>query len=99
MISVQESGEHRQEQIGAPGHLHARAVGQDGELGAWDQLLHQGAVLDSGEVAVAEYSKVGAVMAASCSSGHPRVSAVDCDSIARKSSKWFGCGHSLWYAR
>src|SRR5262249_23475248 len=52
--SVQKPGQHRQEQIGAPGHLHVRRAGQYCKLRAGDQLLHQGAMLDSCEVAVAK---------------------------------------------
>jgi hypothetical protein len=32
LISVQESGEHRQEQIGAPSHLHVHGRGDGGQL-------------------------------------------------------------------
>ena len=56
-ISVQEPGQDRQEQVGAPGHLHVGGAGQHGELRAGDQLLHQGAVPDRGEVAVAEHEQ------------------------------------------
>jgi hypothetical protein len=55
--SVQEAVQHRYQQVGAPGHLHVRGIGKHGQLRAGDEPLHQRAVLDGGEVAVAQHQQ------------------------------------------
>ena len=54
---VQKAVQHREEQVRAPGYLHMRGVGQDSELRPWNELLHEGAVLDRGEVPIADHEQ------------------------------------------
>ena len=55
--SVEEAGEDREHQVDAAGDGHVRGAGQDSQLRARDQLEHQRAVLDRGEVVVADHQQ------------------------------------------
>lgn len=58
-VSVEERLQHGQEEVGLPGYLHVGCVRKDRELGSGDQLPHECAVFDGGEVSVAEDDEGG----------------------------------------